>query len=439
MKTIRLLTVFLLTSPTLLAQPYVSGGNTRHRFAQMYLGLDAQVVAAGGRFTYRGGDAQLLTGTVPTQLRPRLTIGALHFWGHADLYVTFPVGSNLTRRPDGEPTASYDTGIETGVRVYPWRLESGRVRPFLGAAFTTSTFRQFTAGQQPDAPSFSRSLLPLQAGLTFAARRNLIEAGVAYRTNPSFNYYIDRTTAARVSAPSMWFWLGIKRYFDTTLPAEKEYAATRRLEQRMTKHHRLSGLSVAAGPSAAFFTRQSAYNAETRPYLQPYSANVFPEFGIGYYYQPKEIHINLAYRQNQSDKAGFGVQQSLGRRSVALEAYRFLGDYHGFVPFIGPCLSLERLTVNETDNVAHTNLTRTNTAIKPGITFGWDIRPTKLESIVLRTNLRYTPNLNVSMPTGKTVAFDQIEFNFIQAVWYPGLRKNIRREARDSRNEQPVP
>lgn len=435
MNKLRLLIVFLLTSSTLLAQPYVSGGNTRHRFAQIYLGLDAQVVPPGGQFVYRGGDGQPLTSTVPMHVRPRLTIGALHFWGHADLYVTFPIGGTFTRRPDGEPTANYDTGIETGARIYPWRLEAGKVRPFAGLAFNAATFRQFTAGGQSDAPSYIRSILPLQLGLTVATQRSLIEAGIAYRTNASFNYYIDRLTTARVSVPSAWFWLGIKRYFDTTLSAEKDYAHTQRLEQRMTKHNRLSGLSLAIGPSAAFFTRPSAYNVETRPYIKPYSVNIFPEFGIGYYYQPKEVHVNLAYRQNQGGKSGFGIEQTLRRRSLALEVYRFLGDYHGFVPFIGPLLSVENLTVDETDNMTNTAVKRTGAALKPGITFGWDIRPTKLESFVLRTNLRYTPNLNVVMPTGRTVAFDQLEFNFIQVVWYPGMRKNIRREVQENRNE----
>ena len=429
MKTHWLSIALLLLSSSLLAQPYVSGGNTRHRFAQMYLGLDTQFMPAGGQFAYRTGEGQLLTGTVPVPVRPRLTIGALHFWGHADLYVTFPVGGSLTRRPDGEPTASYDPGTETGVRVYPWRIEAGKIRPFAGISFNTASFRQLTAGRESVAPVYSRSVVPLQAGLMFATTRSLVELGVAYHTNPSFNYYVDRTTTDRVSTPSAWFWLGIKRYFDTTLPAEKNYANTRRLEQRMTQHKRLSGLSLAIGPSAAFFTRPSAYNVETRPFLKQYSVNVFPEFGIGYYYQPKSLHINLAYRQNQSTKSGFGVDQTLHRQAVTLEVYRFLGDYHGFTPFIGPLLSLERLTVDETDNQANMMVNRKGTFLKPGLVVGWDIRPTKLESVVLRTNLRYTPNLNVMMPTGKVVSFDQLEFNFIQVVWYPGMKKNIRQEA----------
>jgi hypothetical protein len=56
---------------------------------------------------------------------------------------------------------------------------------------------------------------------------------------------------------------------------------------------------------------------------------------------------------------------------------------------------------------------------KAGITFGWDIRPDDLQGWILRTNLRWHPNLNVNMPDGKQMKFDQLEFNFIQLVLYP--------------------
>ena len=56
---------------------------------------------------------------------------------------------------------------------------------------------------------------------------------------------------------------------------------------------------------------------------------------------------------------------------------------------------------------------------RPGVTFGWDIRPDRLQAMILRTNLRYTPNLNVAVTGGRDVALDQVEFNFIQFVIFP--------------------
>jgi hypothetical protein len=55
-----------------------------------------------------------------------------------------------------------------------------------------------------------------------------------------------------------------------------------------------------------------------------------------------------------------------------------------------------------------------------GLVFGWDIRPNRLQSWILRTNLRWFPNLNLNVGEAGSVSFDNIEFNFIQLVIYPG-------------------
>jgi hypothetical protein len=38
---------------------------------------------------------------------------------------------------------------------------------------------------------------------------------------------------------------------------------------------------------------------------------------------------------------------------------------------------------------------------------------------VLRTNLRYYPNLEINSVAGGKARVDQLEFNFIQLVFYP--------------------
>lgn len=108
----------------------------------------------------------------------------------------------------------------------------------------------------------------------------------------------------------------------------------------------------------------------------------------------------------------------IARRSFALEGFAFLGDYHGFVPFVGPVLSLEHLRLHEDD--AGTRVTEASRdLLAPGVIFGWDIRPTRAGHWLLRTNLRYFPRLRLPEPSG-TTTFDQLEFNFIQFVWYHG-------------------
>ena len=55
---------------------------------------------------------------------------------------------------------------------------------------------------------------------------------------------------------------------------------------------------------------------------------------------------------------------------------------------------------------------------RPVFVFGWDILPTKLEYMTLRTNLRYTPNLNIDL-NSYSIPNSQLEFNIIQLIFYP--------------------
>lgn len=60
------------------AQPYVDGRETRHRFAQMYVGADAFYIPSGGDTFFDGIHRKF-----PSVTAPRLTIGGYHFWGTA--------------------------------------------------------------------------------------------------------------------------------------------------------------------------------------------------------------------------------------------------------------------------------------------------------------------------------------------------------------------
>lgn len=115
---------------------------------------------------------------------------------------------------------------------------------------------------------------------------------------------------------------------------------------------------------------------------------------------------------------GFGVGHINKRQSLMLEAYKFLFDYHGFLPFAGVTLSNENLgfsTIDVKKDKEWTNYSQTKKAL--GLIFGWDIRPTRADSWLLRTNLRYAP---VKMDVeDKKVAMDYLEFNFIQFVAFP--------------------
>ena len=174
------------------------------------------------------------------------------------------------------------------------------------------------------------------------------------------------------------------------------------------------------GPSGTFGAQTfSEFDAAKYPFLE--QRNRYPSFldmTLGYYLHKLDMNIGLSSRNMTESVEAYGIQHASERKSLALEVYKFLGDYHGFVPFVGLTLSKENLTFNNRD-LREGNTWKTYTEEKPalGVIFGWDIRPTRSDWWILRTNLRYTP---VSLQAeGKEVSFDYLEFNVIQFTMFP--------------------
>jgi len=188
----------------------------------------------------------------------------------------------------------------------------------------------------------------------------------------------------------------------------------------LQKENLLSAWFFGIGPSAALQMTPSPYLEENFPFFyDEYSASILPDFSLGrYFYQP-DLNINLSYRTYGDSYTGFDNAIDIRRHSVGVESVKFLFNYLGFVPFAGPIVSYENLrtTVNGTDY-------RDN-QLALGITFGWDIRVTKTGTGLLRTNLRYFPNLRMDI-AGEKMMFDHLEFNFIQWVQFLGRKKALR-------------
>src|SRR5690606_3825626 len=110
-----------------------------------------------------------------------------------------------------------------------------------------------------------------------------------------------------------------------------------------------------------------------------------------YYFHKPDIQLNVAYRSISSKLSAYDFSQTANSKALTFEAYKFLFDYHGFVPFLGLSVSQEWLNINEKDQQ---NATQTNyNGLFPGFTLGWDIRPNRLQVFYLRTKLRYFPKL----------------------------------------------
>lgn len=406
---IRLLVIiWLLVSLPAAAQVYQEGGKTRHRFAQLELGLEQRYLPGLGTSTSRRVNINYLQlHTLEDEHETRFIIGGTHFWGHADFYLGVPLSSWKGK--------SFNTGVETGAKFYPWKLLDKKVRPYLGFTINPTHYHQ------GDGVNQRKTVVPLLGGLTYNRSQHLFELGLSYNYNNDLSYYINKEDQVTVKVHPLWVNFSYKLLLETTLGAEKDWltGSTQQKTEQLARRNKLNNFSIALGPSSTRFLAKSEHNTNTKPYLHhPEVEKFFWDVGIGYYLHNPDAHINLAYRNFSSSLSAYGSRQQISRTSVALEGFKFLFDYHGFVPFAGPLLSMENIDIIEHTGNAVTAHGGIN-SLKLGFIVGWDIRPTRVQAWLLRTNIRYFPNLTVPMSSGYHYSVDQLELNFIQFVLYP--------------------
>ncbi|MDZ7899141.1 MAG: hypothetical protein U5N85_14100 [Arcicella sp.] len=146
-------------------------------------------------------------------------------------------------------------------------------------------------------------------------------------------------------------------------------------------------------------------------------SNTFFDIALGYQFNKAGLVAAISYRNPTFGNESFGVKQVIEKQSVVFEMFKFVTDYSGFTPYVGLNVGFDRLKF--TEESASRNLSINKNIINPGLTFGWDILPGKTQQpFVLRTNLRWFPfeKLNVN---NKIFSLNQIEYNVIQAVFYP--------------------
>jgi outer membrane protein W len=392
--------LFLFLPCIAQSQVYIEGGNTRHRFAQMNLGMDA-------RYFLPNGSQDLNGNQMPSHFEQRMIIGGTHFWGHADFYLAIPVYH--------QKTSGFKTHVDLGAKIYPWRLENRKVKPYVGVSWLPTSF------QLDEGTRLLNHRVSLQSGLTYQFKNSLFAINYTYVASKQEQYFSSPTVQLGFKSQPHAFGISYKRIIETTLSAEKDWISgkTKLLTDTLAKLKRLNGFTLNIGPSSTIFLAKSPYTEANFPFLGRHKlSSVFPEFGIGYYFHNPDLQFNITYRNIKTNNTAYEHSETLRRTAFTLEGYRFVGDYHGFVPFIGAGISYEMLAARiQTPNKIETF---TFDGVKPGITFGWDIRPNRLQGFYLRTHLRYFPNLSIHSPTKKAFRLDQLEFNFIQLILFPG-------------------
>ena len=399
----------------------------RTSFAKSYFGAD--VLTLGGGSTHYMNQDNIETTRFGSHSNARVLLGGTHFWGHADFYVAIPVAA-LNRVATGDlQKVAYIQGVETGFRVFPWALDAGQVRPFVGVSFKGMSYAQ--VNNDPDinyrsVPTVAKMVFPYQAGLTYSGKQFLVQAGVNYQRKTRYRYPLSRTEYGDLKLSPWSFNLGMS-YLINTNGGLGSARGARVVKSRMAKleaTNRFDSWYVGIGPSGTFEISKSEYVQDKYPYLEQSSpGTLVPDIAAGRYFHRLDMNLGVSYRGLRYGSNGYNTSLSYQRRSYTLEGYKFLGDYHGFVPFVGPTLAFEDLKFTDRNDDNEVQFGKKKVAL--GLIFGWDIRITRSETWLLRTNLRYTPNLHLKAEE-KKVMFDQMEFNFIQFVWFPSRSKALK-------------
>lgn len=420
MKKYLIIALILFLANESQSQVYVpDSAKTRHRFAQMNLGLNFSSTPGLTYFRSFGlNEAEEMKVTNINELR--LILGGTHFWGHADFEISIPV---IRREAgDNEYTALYSHGVSTSAKVYPWSIKKKAFRPYLGMSFNTSNYQQLG----PDSSSMGavdyRFVPRYHGGLTAQFGDYLFGLDVSLLGQNTFDYYTEEFEINQVTVAAWTIGFSLKKTFDTTLPAEKSWKSgwAQAMSDSLGSTGELNNLSLALGFSSVLQKGTNRFNQDEHPSLGQHELARTFEFGLGYYFHRPDVQINVPYRQYSSEIHAYTSTQRIERRAVGVEALWFFADYHGFVPFIGPLVSYENHQVRH-QSLSTPSFEFTQNQWNYGVVVGWDIRPNRLQSLILRTNVRYLPKVKIhSREYGFESIQDIIEINFIQLVLYPG-------------------
>ena len=416
MRYLALITVLVFSAST-EAQVYTEK-QTRHRFAQLNAGLDLAINSAGSSvYQNQFGEKEELK--IQQSIQPRLIFGGTHFWGHADFMLSIPV-YHQTFQNDNQ-SINYRTGVETAFKFYPWRIENRKLHPYLGVAMHVIEYEQDNDYLKwGDGSDLQLIRYPILGGFTFNYNKQLFELGASYNYLNTQTYYYTSNQSEILNLPKFQFHFSYKFMIDTSISAEEKWESghTKKVTEILAERKQLNKPFVGIGLSSVFWLNESDYNVDNNPSIEKFSTSVMPDFSLGYYFYKPDLNIALAYRKYTSKTGSYGIDQEAKRMSLGIEVTKFIFDYHGFAPYVGPIISWEKLAFNEKVKGIQTNQVDEH-QLSYGFTFGWDIRINHLQSWLLRTNLRWYPRLELENNQSNLVLFNCLEFNFIQLVIFP--------------------
>ena len=381
---------------------------TRFSFAQGYVGLGTQYIP-GADFTFQDGEVSQISDGI----QPRFVIGGTHFWGYVDFYVSFGLSTPISLSSEKLwKNENMNTGTMTGMKLYPFAMRNGRIDPFVGINWSFFNFE--ASSDNFSGARIHKHRAAFELGISYTSEgRNIFEVQAMYTPKAELDYFTSRTAKGRLESQGLTASLSYKRMFESTASNGGQPIAP---EEPVGKYG--NAFHIGIGPSSSQSLVASDYHQQRTPYMDPLlDWEVFPEISAGYYFYKPDFDVRLTYRPMRSKASAHGITQIASRQSLALEVYKNLFDYHGFVPFVGISLAAEWNRFEQSGTSIETIDVRQENIV-PGLVFGWDIRPTKYSPWLLRTNLRYYPTAKMDV-RDLEISMNQLEFNFIQFVAFP--------------------
>ncbi|MFB2121470.1 hypothetical protein [Parapedobacter sp. 2B3] len=407
------------------AQEYFSEGKNRLNFAKTYFELGGQYSPSFNSKTLNGNVVSFVQNSA--SLMPYLNIGGIHFWGHADFYISIPLGQ-INLQKNNSSDFLLNQSVITGARFLPLAYKDNRIRPYVGASWAVVNFKQKSTPDNAQ-PLFQQNKLLLDLGLLYGKGNWLVRAGINYNYSNKWQYPLSQTNFQEIETPD---WSGNVSIIYTveTTRSKKMEKENERLNQygNVTKPTKdalkFGDYFIGAGFATSFMLSNSKYNNNEYPYFNKKGiSRTYLDASIGYHFNRAGIITALSYRSPKFVNEAFGIKQTIQKNSFALEAYKFLTDYNGFTPYLGLNITYDNIRFSENQNIQ-----KTFNQLNPGITFGWDILPGKTEQFfVLRTNLRWYPFSSIKI-NGQCFSQHQLEYNVIQAVFYPARYKNAKKK-----------
>ncbi len=401
-------------------------GRSRFDFAQSYIGLSSQILPGFGSTQILADESDpdsKVKKRLPTTYQPRLDIGGMHFWGHVDMMASIPLYGAIRSSVDG---VSYEisTGFSMNIRYYPlsvFQPTSFRLRPFGGVKWSDMHYRQKAAGQQKGI-QWNKQILMLETGCAFERKRYLADFTLQWLPNHDYQYPISRQQKGKLEFPFLSYHIGVKYLFDfTAINNQAEVQSANAIWfQELEQKKKLNAFAIAIGISELLPVGHSEYKQRPdRQFLQnPGPMSVFPDIALSQYFHRPDAEIRLAFRPTGNKQEGYGFLHKSKRLSLSLEAYKFLFDYKGFVPFAGAGFGYNWLRLEEFDNGTQVQ-SAADSKFAPLFVIGWDIRPTRAEWMLIRSNIRWTPWLSMEVE-GADLQYNDVEINFLQYVFFPG-------------------